>query len=102
MDLRKAKLLLEMIVLNKSVTIRKTVYSALFAALVFVATVVIHFHIGSTGCVNLGDCVVVATGILLGPIYGGLAAGIGSALADALYGHLIYLPGTFIIKFLML
>ena len=84
--------------------IKKVVYTALFAALTFVATVVIHIHIpapGATGYVNFGDCIVLVSGILLGPIYGGLAAGIGSALSDALYGHMIYVPGTFVIKMLM-
>ena len=93
-----------MIVLKSTVAIRKTVYAALFAALTFVASVVIHFHIpaaGAKGCVSFGDCVVIASGLLLGSVYGGLAAGIGSALADALYGHMIYIPGTFVIKFLM-
>jgi len=93
-----------MIVLKSTVAIRKTVYAALFAALTFVTSVVIHFHIpaaGANGCVNFGDCVVIASGLLLGPVYGGFAAGIGSALADALYGHIIYIPGTFVIKFFM-
>ena len=37
---------------------------------------------------------------LLGPIWGTLAAGIGSALADA-FGYVAYAPGTLIIKALM-
>lgn len=93
-----------MIALKNTKVIRRTVYTALFAALAFVATVVIHIHIpgpGATGYVNFGDCVVLASGLLLGPIYGGLAAGIGCALGDAWYAHIIYVPGTFVIKFLM-
>ena len=84
--------------------IKKIVYTALFAALTFVGTVVIHIHIpapGATGYINFGDCIVLVSGILLGPLYGGLAAGIGSAMADAMYGHFIYVPGTFAIKLLM-
>ncbi len=84
--------------------IKKTVYTALFAALIFVATVVIHIHIpfaGAEGYVNFGDCTVLVSGVLLGPLCGGLAAGIGSAMADAMYGHWIYTPGTFVIKALM-
>ena len=38
---------------------------------------------------------------MLGPLYGGAAAGIGSALADLLSGYAHYVPGTFAIKFLM-
>lgn len=90
--------------MKTNVSIKKIVFTALFAALAFVATVVIHIHIpvpGSVGYVNLGDCMVLLSGIVLGPIYGGLAAGIGSALADALYGYWIYVPATFVIKMLM-
>jgi uncharacterized membrane protein len=90
--------------MKKLITIKKVVYTALFAALVFVCTVVIHIHIpapGATGYINFGDCAVIVCGLLLGPIYGGLAAGLGSAMADALYGHWLYVPATFIIKMLM-
>ncbi len=90
---------------NKTkLTIKKVVYTALFAALTFVATVVIHIHIpipGAVGYINFGDCFVLLSGVLLGPIYGGLAAGIGSALADALYGYWLYVPATFVIKAVM-
>lgn len=83
--------------------VKKTVYSALFAALAFVATVCVHISIpGVNGAyINFGDCIVFASGIILGPLYGGLAAGIGSAFADAFYGAWIYVPGTFVIKMLM-
>ena len=40
-------------------------------------------------------------GWLLGPIYGALAAGIGSGLADVLSSWVIYAPATFVIKALM-
>ena len=88
---------------NKNL-LKNTVYTALFAALVYVATMVIHIHIpapGAMGYINFGDCVVLTSGLLLGPLYGGLASGIGSCLADATYGHMIYVPGTFVVKALM-
>lgn len=39
------------------------------------------------GYVNLGDCAVLISAWMLGPLYGGAAAGIGSALADLLSGY---------------
>ena len=36
--------------------------------------------------------------MLLGPLYGGLAAGIGAMLTDLITGYAIYCPATFLIK----
>lgn len=41
------------------------------------------------------------SGFVLGPVYGALAAGLGSALADILSGYMQYAPATFVIKTLM-
>lgn len=81
---------------------RKLVLASLFAALTFVATL-IHIHVPGmqTGYVNLGDCFVIVSALLLGPIYGSIAGGIGSALTDFLHGYVIYVPATFVIKTLM-
>lgn len=77
----------------------KLVLAAIFAALVFVATNIIHIPIPATnGYINLGDCVVLLGAFLLGPLYGAAAGGIGSALADILSGYGVYAPGTFVIK----
>ena len=54
--------------------------TALFMALCCVATMVIQIPSPTQGYVNLGDCVVLLSGWLLGPWYGIAAAGIGSAL----------------------
>ena len=78
--------------------IRKLVVSALMAALTYVATMVIQIPSPMNGYVNLGDCFVLLSGWLLGPWYGGAAAGIGSMLTDLLHGYGYYAPGTFIIK----
>ncbi|MCR5345971.1 MAG: ECF transporter S component [Lachnospiraceae bacterium] len=88
--------------MNKT-TDRKTmklVMSALFAALNVIGTL-IHIPAGPTlGYVHLGDAFVILSGILLGPMYGGIAAGIGSGIADVINGYAIYVPGTIVIKFL--
>lgn len=78
--------------------IRKLVISALMAALVCVATMVIRIPTPTNGYVNLGDCFVLLSGWLLGPWWGGAAAGIGSMLTDLFAGYTSYVPGTFLIK----
>ena len=78
--------------------VRKLVVSALMAALTYVATMVIRIPSPMDGYVNLGDCFVLLSGWLLGPWYGGAAAGIGSMLTDLLSGYGDYAPGTFVIK----
>ncbi len=77
---------------------KKIVISALFAALTFVATFIIKVPTVTGGFVNIGDCMVIISGIFLGPVYGALAAGIGSALTDLIGGYLVFAPATLIIK----
>lgn len=82
--------------------IRKMTTSALFIALTCIATMIIKLPTpGTGGYVHLGDAFVILSGILLGPIYGAVAGGIGSALADLLSGYFIYVPITLIVKALM-
>ncbi|MBR2732488.1 MAG: ECF transporter S component [Clostridia bacterium] len=82
--------------------VQKLVTAALMAALVFVATLLIQIPIPATGgYVNFGDGVVILCGVLLGPVYGGLAAGVGAMLTDLISGYAVYIPATFVIKGLM-
>ena len=81
--------------------IRKLVLAALMAALCTIMTMVIQVPSPMQGYVNLGDCAVLMSAWVLGPLYGGAAAGIGSALADLLSGYAHYVPGTFAIKLVM-
>ena len=80
---------------------RLIVLSALFAALACIATMVIRIPSPFKGYLNLGDSVVLLSGWLLPPVYGALAAGLGSALADLFSGYVTYAPATFLIKALM-
>lgn len=73
----------------------------MLAALVCVATMIIKIPSPLKGYLNLGDCIVLLSGWLLSPLYGFLAAGAGSALADLFSGYVVYAPATFIIKGLM-
>ena len=78
--------------------LKKLVLAGVFAALACVATMVIQIPSPMNGYVNLGDCVVLLAGWLLGPVYGFAAAGVGSMLADILSGYAHYAVGTFLIK----
>lgn len=81
----------------KNETIRKLVLSAMFAALCCVATMIVQIPTVA-GYTNLGECMCLLAGLVLGPWYGLFAAGIGSGLADLLAGYAHYVPGTFLIK----
>lgn len=76
----------------------KIVLSGLFAALTCVATMIIRIPTFK-GYVHIGDCMVIASGVILGPVAGALAAGIGSMLADLLGGYYVFSVATFVIKF---
>lgn len=80
---------------------KKIVLTALIASLTCVATMLIKIPSPLKGYLNLGDCVVLLSGWVLGAPYGFLAAGIGSALADLFSGYVTYAPATFIIKGIM-
>ncbi|MBO5452494.1 MAG: ECF transporter S component [Clostridia bacterium] len=82
-------------------TTKRIVTASLLAALVCVATMIIKIPSPLKGYLNLGDCIVLLAGWSLSPLYGFLAAGIGSALADIFSGYIVYAPATFVIKGLM-
>lgn len=79
-------------------TTKKIVFAALLAALACVATMIIKIPTPLGGYIHAGDAVVVLAGFLLGPVWGALAAGLGSCLADVISGYVLYAPGTFVIK----
>ena len=78
------------------ITTKKLVLTALFMALTVVATTFIRIPL-PLGYVNLGDAFVLLSVFVLGLVYGTIAGGFGSALAD-LFGYITYAPGTLIIK----
>src|SRR5574344_1143290 len=84
-------------IMNRS-KIQKITITALFAALTFVATMVIKIPTpGTSGYIHPGDALVILSGVFLGPVYGFLAAGLGSMLSDLLGGYFLYAPVTFLI-----
>lgn len=79
--------------------VNRLVLAALFAALTCAATMVIRIPIPLTnGYIHPGDAIVILCGVFLGPLYGAVAAGLGSAFSDLLGGYVIYVPITFVIK----
>lgn len=83
---------------SKVVTLTLT---ATFIALVFVATYPFSslFPVPSTqGYYDPGDVMVFIAGLTFGPLVGGIAGGVGSALSDAIGGFGTFAPFTFIIK----
>ena len=78
---------------------KKIILAALFAALTCAATHVLPYSNPWNGrLIHPGDAIVILSGIILGPAYGFLAAGIGSCMSDLLGGYLNYVPITFLIK----
>ncbi len=84
---------------NKTqLNLKKLTVSALFAALTCVSTLIVLTYSPAGGYIHFGDCFVLLSGFLLGPLWGGVAAGLGSALTDLFLGYATYIPATFIIK----
>lgn len=77
---------------------KQLAFTALFSAFCLLGTLVIVIPLPSAGYFNTGDAFVLLSGWCLGPLYGSLAAAIGSSLADIVSGFAFYAPATFIIK----
>ncbi len=82
-----------------SVTVRNITLTALAIALTTLATLIIRIPIPATqGYINLGDAMLFTIALVFGGRIGGLAGGVGSALADALGGYFLWSPWTLLIK----
>lgn len=85
--------------------ILRIVMTAMFAALVFVSSMIsvpIPVAIGDVTRIHLGNIFCLLSGFTLGPVCGGLAAGIGSALYDLTNpAYIASAPFTFAFKFLL-
>ncbi len=78
--------------------IKRIVYTAMFAALICIATLVIQIPSPMNGYVNLGDGVILIASWILGPVCGMIAGAVGSGLADVIGGYAYYAPATIVIK----
>ena len=86
---------------KKAFSLYDIVMIGLMAAVVFVVTMFLSIRIPTptgTTMIKLANAFVLLCGLLLGPVRGGLAAGIGSMMADLIGGYMAWVPGTFAIK----
>ena len=86
---------------QKKLNLTKIVFIAMLAAVVCVVTLYRFPLLGSK--VHFANAICLLSGLLMGPAAGGLAAGLGSALYDALLGGygLVECLVTFVSKFAM-
>ena len=86
---------------EKKFSTYQIVFVAVMAAIVCVVTFFRFPFLGSK--VHFANAMCLLSGMLFGPVLGGLAAGFGSMLYDALFGgyDLINCLITFVSKFLM-
>jgi uncharacterized membrane protein len=86
---------------RRTASVYSITFMAVMAALVYVVTLFRFPLLGSK--VHFANAICLLSGLLLGPVQGGVAAGLGSALYDALAGgyDLVNVLITFVSKFLM-
>ncbi len=89
----------------KKLTIRQIAFVGILAALVYATSAYLQIPIptaiGSTR-LHMGNVMCLLSGLLLGPLQGGLAAGIGSVFFDLTNPlYIASAPFTFVFKFLM-
>lgn len=86
---------------KKSISVFKICFIAVMAAIVCVVTFFRFPFLGSK--VHFANAMCLLSGLLFGPVSGGLAAGLGSAIYDAAFGgyDIINTLITFVSKFLM-
>ncbi len=82
-----------------ALTTIRLLITAVFTALVCIATMVLSTYVPQTrGYFNIGETMVYVTALLFGPFVGAFAGGVGSMLADILLGYYVYAPATLVIK----
>lgn len=84
--------------MNKKII--KMVYSAMFAAVIFVLTRFVQVPVAS-GYVHFGDVFIYIAASTLGGPWALLSAAVGATLADLTSGWAVYAPATLIIKVLI-
>lgn len=85
---------------KESISIKNLTVTGLMIAFTFVAGSIIKIPT-LNGMIQLGDCMVLLSGVLLGKRYGTVAGALGMALVDICAGYVLWAPFTFVIKGLM-
>ncbi len=90
---------------NRKFTTRQLAFIGVMAAIVFVSNYIqikIPVGVNDVTRIHVANAFCLLAGIAMGPVHGGLAAGIGSALYDVLDPvYITSAPFTFAFKFLM-
>jgi uncharacterized membrane protein len=89
---------------NINPTVKFITMSALFTALVFVATYAVQIPLpglATGGLIHLGNVALFTISIIFGKKYGAISGAFGMALFDVLSPWVIWAPGTFIIRGVM-
>jgi uncharacterized membrane protein len=71
---------------------------AVMSALVTVGTMIIRIPNTMGGYFNVGDVMIFVAALTFNPLVGGVAGGLGSALADILMGYPVFALPTLVIK----
>lgn len=78
---------------------RELAAMGVFTAFVAVATMVVSANVAATGgYFNIGETMVYTAALLMGPIVGTFAGGVGSMISDVALGYTVFAPGTLVIK----
>jgi uncharacterized membrane protein len=72
--------------------------TAVMSALVTVGTLIVQIPNGMGGYFNVGDVMIFVAALTFNPFVGGVAGGLGSALADIMLGFAAFAPFTMAIK----
>jgi uncharacterized membrane protein len=77
----------------------QVIFCGVMGALVVVATFLVQIPNPATrGYINFGDIMIFVGALTFGPIVGGFAGSVGSAIADAMSPYAYYAPFTLVIK----
>lgn len=81
------------------ITSKELAYMGVFTAFVAASTMALSAYVAVTGgYFNVGEIMVYTAAILMGPVIGGFAGGVGSMLSDVALGYAVFAPGTLVIK----
>lgn len=84
---------------RQDVVLIQAALSGIMAALVAIATFIVQIPNPATrGYINFGDIMIFVSALSFGPIVGGFAGSVGSAIADIASGYGYFAPFTFVIK----
>ncbi len=71
---------------------------AVMSALVTVGTLIVQIPNTMGGFFNVGDVMIFVAALTFNPLIGGVAGGLGSAIADIMLGFPVFAPLTLVIK----